>query len=583
MGSLAERCCLKEGFDASPSFRCLDEPDMRRLKRKSSEVLCMTHQEVFCLVRERKIHEAEELYDLAREISRGGDDKLLNYCSGGNGEKKKGLQKIIDSVWELDSGAASAEELDARHRRPLGEQALLELQRRARRPQPKDTEKTVLEVLDSCTGGLTAIADAGLRRRGTQSRISRFSEPSKDSAMLFDHFDRQAEILFRPRSGLWRLRDFFEGDRIGQCDHRYRVSELHDAMSPPQKDTREILERTRMCKYWKAKRCTLGADCKFAHSVAELKQQPDLVATQLCFQFSRKGRCKNGEACKFAHGRSELRRFPNASGNETPTKAHKEQSLHKESHETPSIVPPVLKSGVVQILPGQPAQSDPEPQATGIASLLCLIKDRWTYPSLWTRARAGATTTRAPTLLVACRQQLNMAKTEPSPALEGGLRLPRSEAGWQAMLKAGVAQPAAAFAMLSEEEKASSAAELRLGSGCGVMPWRSSSVDFDSSSWIVEMPQEPAFEHDTFDNRPSEEKVVRLWAKDHIEDKQLMAVLNSLEACQHTVVETKGFFIKNNSMRVTGTKERSSKHLMGPVSSMTCIFLISMPCTRTYL
>ena len=28
MGSLAERCCLKEGFDASPSFRCLDEPDM---------------------------------------------------------------------------------------------------------------------------------------------------------------------------------------------------------------------------------------------------------------------------------------------------------------------------------------------------------------------------------------------------------------------------------------------------------------------------------------------------------------------------------------------------------------------------
>jgi len=359
---------------------------MRRLKRKSSEVLCMTHQEVFCLVRERKIHEAEELYDLAREISRGGDDKLLNYCSGGNGEKKKGLQKIIDSVWELDSGAASAEELDARHRRPLGEQALLELQRRARRPQPKDTEKTVLEVLDSCTGGLTAIADAGLRRRGTQSRISRFSEPSKDSAMLFDHFDRQAEILFRPRSGLWRLRDFFE-------------------------------------------------------------------------------------------------------------------------------------------------------------------------------------------LLVACRQQLNMAKTEPSPALEGGLRLPRSEAGWQAMLKAGVAQPAAAFAMLSEEEKASSAAELRLGSGCGVMPWRSSSVDFDSSSWIVEMPQEPAFEHDTFDNRPSEEKVVRLWAKDHIEDKQLMAVLNSLEACQHTVVETKGFFIKNNSMRVTGTKERSSKHLMGPVSSMTCAHL----------
>ncbi|CAE7873692.1 Tristetraprolin [Symbiodinium microadriaticum] len=154
-------------------------------------------------------------------------------------------------------------------------------------------------------------------------------------------------------------------------------------MSPPQKDTREILERTRMCKYWKAKRCTLGADCKFAHSVAELKQQPDLVATQLCFQFTRKGRCKNGEACKFAHGRSELRRFPNASSNETPTKAHKEQSLRKgESHETPSIVPPLLQSGVVQILPGQSAQSDPEPEVLPPPSLFPPgLEPCWTTPS----------------------------------------------------------------------------------------------------------------------------------------------------------------------------------------------------------
>ncbi|OLQ03437.1 hypothetical protein AK812_SmicGene13622 [Symbiodinium microadriaticum] len=48
-----------------------------------------------------------------KDPEQGGDDRLLNYCSGGTGEKKKNLQKIIDSVWE---------------------------------PQPKDSEKTVLEA-----------------------------------------------------------------------------------------------------------------------------------------------------------------------------------------------------------------------------------------------------------------------------------------------------------------------------------------------------------------------------------------------------------------------------------------------------
>ncbi|CAE7325375.1 Zfp36 [Symbiodinium natans] len=79
-------------------------------------------------------------------------------------------------------------------------------------------------------------------------------------------------------------------------------------MSHAQMETREILKFTRMCKYWQANRCTLGADCKFAHSELQLKSQPDLVGTQLCYQFTRKGVCKNGEACKFAHGRAELRR-----------------------------------------------------------------------------------------------------------------------------------------------------------------------------------------------------------------------------------------------------------------------------------
>jgi len=81
-------------------------------------------------------------------------------------------------------------------------------------------------------------------------------------------------------------------------------------MSTPQ--VRDTLKYTRICKYWGSNRCKLGKDCNFAHSDLELRDQPDLVATRLCFQFSSKGRCKNGDACKFAHGKQELRTVPKA-------------------------------------------------------------------------------------------------------------------------------------------------------------------------------------------------------------------------------------------------------------------------------
>ena len=81
-----------------------------------------------------------------------------------------------------------------------------------------------------------------------------------------------------------------------------------EAMSTPQ--VRDSLKYTRICKYWSSNRCKLGKDCNFAHSEIELRNQPDLVATRLCFQFSSKGRCKKGDDCKFAHGKAELRSVP---------------------------------------------------------------------------------------------------------------------------------------------------------------------------------------------------------------------------------------------------------------------------------
>ncbi|CAE7528285.1 Zfp36 [Symbiodinium natans] len=102
------------------------------------------------------------------------------------------------------------------------------------------------------------------------------------------------------------------------------------------RDTRDALKFTRMCKYWKVNRCHLGAECNFAHDEGELRDQPDLVSTQLCFQFARKGFCKNGEACTFAHGKGELRRLAKAgkSGHAAPD--HKKVSKRHGSDNRPA-------------------------------------------------------------------------------------------------------------------------------------------------------------------------------------------------------------------------------------------------------
>lgn len=51
----------------------------------------------------------------------------------------------------------------------------------------------------------------------------------------------------------------------------------------------------------------MGNSCSFAHSDLELREQPNLLKTDLCFRFMRKGRCSKGTSCTFAHGREELR------------------------------------------------------------------------------------------------------------------------------------------------------------------------------------------------------------------------------------------------------------------------------------
>mmetsp|Transcript_32384 Transcript_32384/g.60968 ORF Transcript_32384/g.60968 Transcript_32384/m.60968 type:complete len:238 (+) Transcript_32384:67-780(+) len=109
------------------------------------------------------------------------------------------------------------------------------------------------------------------------------------------------------------------------------------------KETRDALKFTRLCKYWSANRCNLGADCNFAHSEHELRNQPDLVSTRLCFQFARKGVCKNGEACTFAHGKTELRRLPKTGKNAKNGGAGRSQELVNAQPPAASV-PPQLKT-----------------------------------------------------------------------------------------------------------------------------------------------------------------------------------------------------------------------------------------------
>jgi len=92
------------------------------------------------------------------------------------------------------------------------------------------------------------------------------------------------------------------------------------------------------------------------------------------------------------------------------------------------------------------------------------------------------------------------------------------------------------------------------------MPWASNGMPKGAKAhnvWIYAMPKEANFEDDTLYDRPMEEKIVRLWAKHHVEDKHLVAVIQALEACQHQICQTKGFDLKRDELCVTGTQAGS--------------------------
>lgn len=66
------------------------------------------------------------------------------------------------------------------------------------------------------------------------------------------------------------------------------------------------LTKTKMCHFFERGKCA-SSDCRYAHSQAELRSQPNLEKTKLCKTFVQDGYCNDGENCGFAHGEGELR------------------------------------------------------------------------------------------------------------------------------------------------------------------------------------------------------------------------------------------------------------------------------------
>lgn len=177
-------------------------------------------------------------------------------------------------------------------------------------------------------------------------------------------------------------------------------------------------------------------------------------------------------------------------------------------------------------------------------------------------------------ILVACQAEGALAGTRPSAAPEGGFAIPRAEAGWHALLRAGKAKPRVQFEQLTPVEARAAAAEIRFSHFCGNLTWRppaAASKDSTATSeeeekkkrrqaWVDAMPNDPQFEVDTLANLPFEERVVRLWADNWVEDRQWLALLRALEACKHVVIETTGFKLARGNMQVTGRTHTAIHH-----------------------
>lgn len=68
-----------------------------------------------------------------------------------------------------------------------------------------------------------------------------------------------------------------------------------------------VLDKTRLCKFFRKGQCTRGEACTFAHGRRQLRPQPNLYRTQPCIDFLKTGGCSFGDGCRYAHHLEEVR------------------------------------------------------------------------------------------------------------------------------------------------------------------------------------------------------------------------------------------------------------------------------------
>jgi hypothetical protein len=176
---------------------------------------------VIAVIKCQKIGLAADLYDAAEKQSAGGDHRLLSYCTGTNGGMKRSLQKIIDGIWASEADSMSKKEAAAStsasstdearqsvsHHDPLDAYRLQELKKRAR--QTPEGVKDSRQVQRKRTSRKRIKQEDNLREVEVRNQRNQKMARVQD-AVLFDSYDRRAEIIFTPRDGLWRLRDYYE-------------------------------------------------------------------------------------------------------------------------------------------------------------------------------------------------------------------------------------------------------------------------------------------------------------------------------------------------------------------------------------
>lgn len=94
--------------------------------------------------------------------------------------------------------------------------------------------------------------------------------------------------------------------------------EAKEALAPKEKPSGavrlEAFKQTRLCKFHIAGNCIRGTSCNFAHSIEQIRDQPDFSKTRLCVDYCTDQWCRDGDHCKFAHGEHELRPHPASNG-----------------------------------------------------------------------------------------------------------------------------------------------------------------------------------------------------------------------------------------------------------------------------